>query len=103
MSDVYRGGGSGAPVRLCDAALGGGGVRRDAAQYGQAGLVSPFTSELEEDEEDEEDGEEDADDDDASHVHPCTTRDRCGLGARRVFYMVCWDYGYGLEKPLKKL
>lgn len=60
VSDVSRCGDSGAPVRLCVASgCDAAGLRRAAAQYGQAGFVRRFTSELEEDE-DEEDEDEDA-------------------------------------------
>lgn len=63
VSNVSRCGDSGAPVRLCVAyGCDAAGLRRAAAQYGQAGFVHRFTSELE----DEED--EDEDDDDALQV-----------------------------------
>lgn len=62
VSDVSRCGDSGAPVRLCVAnGCDAAGLRRAAAQYGQAGFVRRFTSELDEDEEDEDEDEEDED------------------------------------------
>lgn len=54
VSDVSRCGDSGAPVRLCVAdGCDAAGLRRAAAQYGQAGFVRRFTSELDEDEDEE--------------------------------------------------
>lgn len=54
MPDVSRCGDSGAPVRLCVAdGCDAAGLRRAAAQYGQAGFVRRFTSELEDEDEDE--------------------------------------------------
>lgn len=58
VSNVSRCGDSGAPVRLCVAnGCDAAGLRRAAAQYGQAGFVRRFTSELDEDEDEDEEDE----------------------------------------------
>lgn len=54
VSNVSRCGDSAAPVRLCVAnGCDAAGLRRAAAQYGQAGFVRRFTSELDEDEDED--------------------------------------------------